>query len=139
MSKNAGSRSWQNGYSNAQNVYKVVVLLNVSHNNESNYCDVKKIKRHLNSFLGTNIVGEAINVDSYNTKSEEGTKENTKTKSATNEVTAVKVNKTFIVDNCTSRKKKLKVYAQAVTDNVEKTIDEKVPCLNNEKTFDFKK
>ena len=52
------------------------------------------------SFLGTNLVGE-INVDSNNIHNE-----STKTESAIDEITVVKVNETFITDNCAARKKK---------------------------------
>ena len=58
------------------------------------------------------------NVDSNKTKNE-----NTKTESAIDEMTVIKVNETFITDNRTARKKKQKTYAQAVTENVEKTTD----------------
>ena len=55
--------------------------------------------------------------------------ENTKTESATDEVTVVKVNDTFITENRTARKKKQRTYTQVVTDNVEKTTDLNVSCL----------
>ena len=47
----------------------------------------------------------------------------------------VKVNETFITDNRTTRQKKHKAqrtYAQAVTENVEKTIDQNVSYLKKE-------
>ena len=55
--------------------------------------------------------------------------ENTKTESATDEVTVVKVNDTFMTENRTARKKKQKTYTQVVNDNVEKTTDLNVSCL----------
>ena len=47
-------------------------------------------------------------------------------------MTVVKVNETFITDNRTVRKKKQKTYAQALTENVEKTSDQNVSCLKKE-------
>ena len=61
------------------------------------------------------------NVDSNNIQNEK-----TKTESARDEMTVVKVNETFITDNRTARKKKQKTYAQALTENVEKTADQNV-------------
>ena len=91
-------------------------MLNVSRYNGSDCCDVKEyLKENPNSFLKTNMVSEAINV---------GIKENIKAGSPIEEVTVVKVNETFIIVICTARKNKLKAYAQAVTDDVEKTTDE---------------
>ena len=61
-------------------------------------------------------------------------------------MTVVKVNETFITDNRTARKKIQKTYAQAVTENVEKTTDQNASCLkkelqlgNGEKTIDLTK
>ena len=66
----------------------------------------EKLKDSPDSFLGTNVVSEA-NVDSNNIQNE-----NTKTKSVIDEMTVLKVNETFFVDNRTARKKKQKTYAQ---------------------------
>ena len=103
------SNSKQNASSNAPNVGKDNMLLNVSHNNDSDCCDVKEnLKDSLDSFLGTNMVSEA-KIDSNNIQNE-----NTKMENAIDEITVVKVNETFITDNHTSRKKKQKKYPQAV-------------------------
>ena len=76
----------------------------------------------------------------------EDIKQNTKAESETHEATAVKANETFITDNRTARKKRLKTYAQALTDDVEKTTEERVSYLrkdsqlgNDEKTIDSAK
>ena len=109
------------------------MLLNVSHNKGSNFCDKKEnLKDSSDSFFGTNTVSEVINVENKNTQNEKGTKKNTKRESAIDEITVVKVNETFITDNRTARKKKQKTNAQAVTDNVEKTTDQNVSCLQKE-------
>ena len=70
LGEKSGSSSKQNVRSYAQNVDKDAVLLNVSHNNDSD-CRVvtEKLKNNPNSFLVTNMVSEAINVDSNNTQS----------------------------------------------------------------------
>ena len=82
------------------------MLLNPSHNNDNDCCDKKEnSKDSFDSFLGTNTVSEAINVDSNNTLNDKGIKENTKTESAIDEIT---IDETFITDNCTTRKKKQK-------------------------------
>ena len=66
--------------------------------------------------------------------------------STTDEVTVEKVNETFISDNGTAKKKKLKTYAQTVTDDVDKTTDENVSCVmkelklgSHEKTIEMEK
>ena len=103
------SNSKQNASSNAPNVGKDNMLLNVSHNNDSDCCDLKEnLKDSLDSFLGTNMVSEA-NIDSNNIQNE-----NTKMENAIDEIIVVKVNETFITDNHTSRKKKQKKYPQVV-------------------------
>ena len=103
----SGSKSKQNASSNAPNVDKDNMLLNVSHNNHSNCCNMReKLKDSPDSFLGTNVVSEA-NVDSNNIKNE-----NTKTKSVIDEMTVLKVNETFFADSRTARKKKQKTHAQ---------------------------
>ena len=103
----SGSNSKQNASSNAPNADKDNMLLNMSHNNYSNCCDVKDyLKDSPESFLGTNMVSET-NVDSNNIQNE-----NTNMESAIGEM---KVNENFITDNFTARKKKQKTYAQAVT------------------------
>ena len=56
------------------------------------------------------------NVDSNNIQNEK-----TETVGARDEMTVVKVNETFITDNRTAGEKKQKTYAQALTENVEKT------------------
>ena len=110
----SGSNSKQNASSNVPNAEKDSMLLNVSHRNDSDCCDVKEyLKGNLDSFLGTNTVSEA-NVDSNNIQNE-----NTKTESAIDEIIVVKVNETLITDNHRARKKKQKTYGQTVTDNVE--------------------
>ena len=63
------------------------------------------------------MVSEA-NVDSNNIQNE-----NVKTESAIDEINVVKVNATVFTDNRTARRKKQKTYAQAVTENLEKTTD----------------
>ena len=89
------------------------MLLNVSHNNHSNCCDLRQnLKDSPESFLRTNKINET-NVGSHNIQNE-----NTEIESALNEMTVVKVNETFITDNRTARRKKQKTYAQAVTENV---------------------
>ena len=141
MREKLGSNSKQNASSNAPNVDKNSMLLNVSHKNHSDCCNVRKnLKDSFDSFLGTKMITKA-NVDSNKTKNE-----NTKTESAIDEMTVVKVNEFFITDNCTARKKKQKTYALAVTENVEKTTDRNVSCLkkelqlgNGEKTIDLTK
>lgn len=50
------------------------------------------------------MVSEIINVESNNTQSDEGTKENTKTESATGKGIVIKENETFITDDCTAIK-----------------------------------
>ena len=135
------SNSKQNASSNAPNVGKDNMLLNVSHNNDSDCCDLKEnLKDSLDSFLGTNMVSEA-NIDSNNIQNE-----NTKMENAIDEIIVVKVNETFITDNHTSRKKKQKKYPQVVTQKVEKTTDQNISCLkkelqlaNDEKTIDLTK
>ena len=77
------------------------VLLNVSHNSYSDCCDAKGNLK--DSFLGTNMISEA-NVDNNNIQDE-----NTRKKSVIDKINVVKVNETFITDNHTARKKKLKV------------------------------
>ena len=84
------------------------------------------------------MVSEA-NVDSNNIQNE-----NVKTESAIDEINVVKANATVFTDNRTARRKKQKTYAQAVTENVEKTTDQKVSFLkkelqlgNNKKTIDL--
>ena len=117
------------------------MLLNASHKNYSDCCDVKEnLKDSPDRFLGTNTISEA-DVDSNNIHDE-----NTKTESILDEITVIKVNETFIPDNRTVRKKKQTTYAQAVTENVEKTTDQNVSCLkkelqlgDSEKTIDLKK
>ena len=95
------SNSKQNASSNTPNVGKDNLLLNVSHNNYSDCCDVKEnLKESPDSFLRTNMISEA-NVDSNNIQDK-----NTETDSVMDEVTVVKVNETFITDNHTARKKK---------------------------------
>ena len=66
--------------------------------------------------------------------------------STTDEVTVEKVNETFISDSVTAKKKKIKTYAQTVTDDVDKTIDENVSCVmkelklgSHEKTIEMEK
>ena len=77
------------------------MLLNVSHRNDSDCCDVKEnLKGNPDSFIGTNTVSEA-NVDSNDIQNE-----NTKTESAIDEITVVKVNETVTTDNRRARKKK---------------------------------
>ena len=78
------------------------------------------------------------NVDSNNIQNGK-----TETESAIDKMSVIKVNKTFITDNRTGRKKKQNTHAQAVTENLEKTADQNVPCLkkelqqgNGEKTID---
>ena len=123
----SGSNSKQNASSNDLNVDKGDMLLNVSHRNHSNCCDVSEnLKDSPDSFLGTNMVSET-NVDSNSIQNEK-----TETESARDEMTVVKVNETFITDNRTVRKKKQKTYAQALTENVEKTSDQNVSCLKKE-------
>ena len=91
------SSSKQNASSNAQNVYKDNLLLNVSRNNDSNCYDKKEnLKIRPDSFFGTNTVSKTINVDSNNTQNEKGINENSKTGSAKDEITVVKVNETLI-------------------------------------------
>ena len=82
----------------------------------------------LDSFLETNMVSET-NVHRNNIQTEK-----TETESAADEMTVVKVNETFITDNRTARKKKQKTYAQALTENVEKSADQNVSCLKKEFT-----
>ena len=94
------SNSKENASSNATNVDKDSVLLNVSHNNYSDCCDVKGNLK--DSFLRTNMISEA-NVDSNNIQDE-----NTRTESVIDKINVVKVNETFITDNHTARKKKQK-------------------------------
>ena len=119
-----GRNSKQNASSNTSNVDKDNILLNVWHSNHGNSCDVsEKLKDSPGSFLVTNMISET-NVDSNNIQIEK-----TETESARDEMTVVKVNETFITDNRTARKKKQKTYAQAVTENVEKTADQNVSCL----------
>ena len=135
------SNSKQNASSNAPNVDKNNMLLNVAHKNHSDCCYVREnLKDSPDCFLGTKMVSQA-NADSNETKNE-----NTKTESAIDEMTVVKVNETFIIDNRTARKKKQKAYAQTVTENMEKTTDQNVSCLkkelqmeNDEKTIDLTK
>ena len=82
----SGSNSKQNASSNAPNVDKNSMLLNVSHKNHSDCCYVREnLKDSPDSFLGTKMVSEA-NVDSNKTKNE-----NTKKESAIDEMTVVKV------------------------------------------------
>ena len=81
LREKTGSSSKQNTSSNAQNVDKDNVLLNVSHNNDSDCCDKKEnLKYNSDSFLGTNKVSESVNVDSNNIQNEKDIKENTKRK-----------------------------------------------------------
>ena len=135
------SNSKQNASSNAPNVDKNNMLLNVAHKNHSDCFYVREnLKDSPDCFLGTKMVSQA-NADSNDTKNE-----NTKTESAIDEMTVVKVNETFIIDNRTARKKKQKAYAQTVTENMEKTTDQNVSCLkkelqmgNDEKTIDLTK
>ena len=94
------SKSEQNASSNAPNVDRDNMLLNVSHNNPSNCCDVRE---KLKDNPGTNVISE-VNVDSNNIHNE-----NTKTERAIDEMTVVKVNETFTNDNRTARKKKQKI------------------------------
>ena len=97
------SNSKQNASSNSPNFDKDNILLNVSHGNHSNCCDVREnLKGIPYSFFGTNMVSET-NVDSNNIQNE-----NTETESAIDKMTVVKVNETFITDNRTARKKKQK-------------------------------
>ena len=136
-----GSNSKQNASSNTPNVDKDNMLLNISNNNYNNRCGVKEnLKDSSDSFLLTNIISKA-NVDSNNIQDE-----NTKMESVIDEMIVIKVNETFITDNRTARKKKPKAYAQAVTENVEKTTDQNVSFLkkelqlgNGEKTIDLTK
>ena len=87
MREKSGSNSKQNASSNASYVDKDNMLLKVSHNNHSDCCDARKnLKDSSDSFLGTNMVSEA-NVDSNKIQNE-----NTKTESALDEITVVKVN-----------------------------------------------
>ena len=120
----SGSNSKPSASSNASYVDKNDMLFNVSHSNHSNCCDVSEnLKDRSDSFLGTNMVSET-NVDSNSMQNEK-----TETESARDEMAVIKVNKTFITDNRTARKKKQKTYAQALTENVEKTADQNVSCL----------
>ena len=97
----SGSNSKQNAISNASNVGKDDMLLNVSHSNHSNCCDVSEnVKDSPDSFLGTNM-GSETNVGSDRIQNEK-----TETESSRDEMTVVKVNETFITDNRTVRKKK---------------------------------
>ena len=106
LREKSGSNSKQKASSNASNVDKDDMLLNVSHSNHSNCCDVSEnLKDSPDSFLGTNMVSET-NVDSNSIQNEK-----TETESARDEMTVVKVNETFITDNRTARKKKQKTYA----------------------------
>ena len=71
LREKSGSSSKENVGSNAQNVGRDAVLFNVPHNNDSDWCDIKKnLKVSPNSFLGTNMVSEANNVDNNNTENE---------------------------------------------------------------------
>ena len=64
MWQKSESNSKQNASSNAPNVDKDNILLNVSHGNHSNCCDVRENLNGIhNSFFGTNMVSET-NVDS---------------------------------------------------------------------------
>ena len=100
MREKSGSNSKQNASSNIPNVDKNSMLLNVSHKNHSDCCYVREnLKDSPDSFLGTKMVSEA-NVDSNKTKNE-----NTKKESVIDEMFVVKVNKPFITDNRTARKK----------------------------------
>ena len=108
MREKSVSNSKQNASSNASNVDKDDMLLNMSHSNHSNCCDVSEnLKDSSDSFLGTNMVSET-NVDSNSIENEK-----TETVSATDEMTVVKVNETFITDNHTARKKKRKTCTNA--------------------------
>ena len=99
MREKSGSNSKER--SNAPNIDKDNMLLNVSQNNDSDCCDAKEnLKDSPDNFLGTNMVSEA-NVDSNNIQNE-----NTKTESAIDEATVAKIKGNFITDNSTSRKKK---------------------------------
>ena len=91
----SGSNSKQNASSNAPNVDKDTMLLKVSHKNHNDCCYVREnLKDSPDSFLGTNMVSEA-NVHNNKIKNE-----NTKIESAIDEMAVVKVNETFITDNC---------------------------------------
>ena len=139
MREKSGNNSKQSASSNAWKVDKDNILLDVSHSNHSNCCDVREnLKDNADSVLGTNMVSET-KVDSNNVQNE-----NTETESVIDEMMVVKVNETFITDNRTARKKKQKTYAQALTENVEKTADQNVSRLkkelqlgNGEKTIDL--
>ena len=116
MREKCGSKSKQNASSNASNVDKDNILLNVSHSNHGNCCDVSEhLKDSPGTFLVTNMISET-NVDSNNIQNEK-----TETVGARDEMTVVKVNETFITDNRTAGEKKQKTYAQALSENVEKT------------------
>ena len=116
MREKWGSNSKQNASSNTSNVDKDNILLNVSHSNHGNCCDVSEhLKDSPGTFLVTNMISET-NVDSNNIQNEK-----TETVGARDEMTVVKVNETFITDNRTAGEKKQKTYAQALTENVEKT------------------
>ena len=113
--------------SNAWKVDKDNILLDVSHSNHSNCCDMREnLKGNPDSVLGTNMVSET-KVGSNNVQNEK-----TETESLIDEMMVVKVNQTFITNNRTARKKKQKTYAQTATENVEKTADQNVLCLNKE-------
>ena len=93
----SGSNSKQNASSNALNVDKDDMLLNVPHSNRSDCCDVSEnLKDSPDSFLGTNMVSKT-NVENNNIQNEK-----TETQSARDEMTVVKVNETFITDNSTA-------------------------------------
>ena len=113
--------------SNAWKVNKDNILLDVSHSNHSNCCDVgENLKGNPDSVLGTNIVSET-KVGNNNVQNE-----NTETESVIDEMMVIKENETFITNNLTARKKKQKTCAQTATENVEKTADQNVLCLNKE-------
>ena len=98
-----GNNSKHNASSNASNVDKDNMLLNVSHNNHSYCCDLRQnLKDSPASFLRTNKISKT-NVRSNNIQNK-----NTEKERARNEMTVVKVNETFITDNRTARRKKQK-------------------------------
>ena len=137
----SGSNSKQNASSNAPNVDQNNMLLNVSHKNHSDCCYVREnLKDSPNSFLETKMISKA-NVDSNKTKNE-----NTKTESAIDEMTVIKVNETFITDNRSATKKKTEDIRTSSNGERGETIDQTVSCLkkelqlgNGEKTIDLTK
>ena len=103
------------------------MLLNVSHNNHRNCCDLRQnLNDSPDSFLRTNKISET-NVGSNNIQNK-----NTEIERARNETTVVKVNETFITDNRKARKKKQKTYMQAVTENARKTAHQNALCWKEE-------